>query len=229
MHKAKVADIFFSIQGEGIYAAKEQLFIRFYDCTYNCRFCDTRLTSYDKYTPLELYNLIKRVAPLFQQSYHSLCLTGGEPLLEKDFLKKFLKLIKYDGITTYLETNGILADALNELIDEIDIIAMDFKLPSSTAMKPFWLEHSRFLKIALRKKVFIKIVICAATKKEDLTAAIDLILNLRAEKTPLVLQPNFFELSKELLANIRLLKRYCSQYLDCVQVIPQLHKFTGVK
>ena len=225
MSKAKVADIFFSVQGEGVYAGIPQVFVRFYGCNLNCRFCDTRLSAYDKYTPLQLCQQVQR----FSQSYHSLCLTGGEPLLHKDFLQEFLRLIKYDGINTYLETNGILAEELSRVIDDIDIIAMDFKLPSSTGMGSLWPEHRRFLKVALKKEVFIKMVICSSTERMDIGEAISLILKLRAKKVPVVLQPNTFELSKELLAKTRRLEKYCSQWLSFVKVIPQLHRLRGVK
>ncbi len=223
MSKAKVADIFFSVQGEGIYAGSPQVFVRFYGCMCNCRFCDTHLTAYEKYTPLELYRSIKR----FTQDYHSLCLTGGEPLLQKDCLKGLLRLIKYDGITTYLETNGILVKEISELIDDIDIIAMDFKLPSSTGMVAYWPEHMRFLKVALKKDVFVKMVICSSTDPKDIDKAVSLILKAGAKKTPLILQPNFFELSRDLLAKTRELQKRCLRYLECVRVIPQLHKMSG--
>lgn len=225
MNKAKIADIFFSVQGEGIYAGSPQVFVRFYGCSLNCCFCDTSLTAYDKYTSLELYRRIKEMS----RPYHSLCLTGGEPLLQKDFLKEFLKLIKYDGITTYLETAGILADALDEVIEDIDIIAMDFKLPSSTGMEGYWTEHKRFLKIASRKEVFIKMVICSTTRQKDIEDAVNLVLKLKIKDIPVILQPNFFELSRELLARARILQRYCLKYLPEVKVVPQLHKMTGVR
>lgn len=223
--KAKVSDIFFSTQGEGIYVGSPQVFVRFYGCPIGCYFCDTVLTAFEKYTPLELYQEVKR----FTQPYHSLCLTGGEPLLYKDFLKQFLRLVKYDGITTYLETNGIMVEELAELIEDIDIIAMDFKLPSSTKVTAFWREHFRFLKAALAKNVFIKMVICSATEKEDLEQAIEIILQAGAKKVPVVLQPNSFELSKDLLAKARLWQKHCLKKLPSVKVIPQLHKMIGVK
>ena len=56
-----------------------------------------------------------------------------------------------------------------------------------------------------------------------------LMVKLGAKDIPLVLQPNFFELGRELLAKTRRLQKYCSQRLGCVKVIPQLHKITGVK
>jgi 7-carboxy-7-deazaguanine synthase len=223
--KAKVEDIFFSTQGEGIYAGCPQVFVRFYDCKWNCRFCDTSLTAYEKYSPFKLYNQIKR----FTQEYHSLCLTGGEPLLYKDFLKQFLRLIKYDGIPTYLETNGILADELSEIIDDIDIVAMDIKLPSSTGMGSYWKEHKRFLKAAAKKEVFVKMVICSDTELEDIDKAVHLIIKAGAKDIPVVLQPNSFELNKELLAYTRELEKYCLRHLSRVKVIPQLHKITRVK
>ncbi|MFH1245088.1 MAG: 7-carboxy-7-deazaguanine synthase QueE [Candidatus Omnitrophota bacterium] len=225
MKKAKVSDMFFSSQGEGIYAGVPQLFVRFYGCGFNCRFCDTALTAYEKYTALELYNRMKR----FTRQYHSLCLTGGEPLLQQEFLKEFLQLVKYDGVTTYLETNGILAEALGEVIDNIDIIAMDFKLPSSTGIREHWAQHRRFLKAALKKEVFVKMVITLATSREDIDEAINLILAVKARKVPVILQPDSFQLSRELLAEVRKWQKYLGQHLPRVEVIPQLHKITGVK
>ena len=140
-----------------------------------------------------------------------------------------MRLVKYDGIATYLETNGILADQLAELIDDIDIVAMDFKLPSSTGMAEYWPEHRRFLKTALKKKVFIKMVICRGTSRGDIDQAIKLLLQLKAKKVPVILQPNFFELDKELLAKLRSWQKYCRQRLSDVQVVPQLHKMIGIK
>lgn len=225
MKKAKVSDIFFSAQGEGVYAGVPQVFVRFYGCGFNCRFCDTALTTYEKYTSLGLYNHLKR----FTRQYHSLCLTGGEPLLQQEFLQEFLPLVKYDGARTYLETNGILADALNEVIDNVDIIAMDFKLPSSAGIREHWAQHRRFLRAALKKEVFIKMVITLSTSREDIAEAVKLILSVKAKRVPVVLQPDAFQLSRELLAIVGKWQRYLREYLPRVEVIPQLHKITGVK
>ena len=57
---------------------------------------------------------------------------------------------------SYLETNGTLPGELLKIIELIDIIAMDFKLPSSTGGKAYWHEHQEFLKLAMKSKVFWK-------------------------------------------------------------------------
>ncbi|MCM8763078.1 MAG: 7-carboxy-7-deazaguanine synthase QueE, partial [Candidatus Omnitrophica bacterium] len=76
--QAKIAEIFKSIQGEGIYQGREQVFVRFYGCNLKCQFCDTPLTHYEELRPEELLNRIN----IFGVDYHSLSLTGGEPLLQ---------------------------------------------------------------------------------------------------------------------------------------------------
>jgi len=131
--KAKIAEVFDSVQGEGLYLGERQIFVRFFDCNLNCSFCDTKPDRFTEYEPQELFQEIK----LYHQHYHSISFTGGEPLLYKDFLKEILKLTRRHGYKHYLETNGTLAAELEELIDHIDIVAMDLKLPSSTGLGNF--------------------------------------------------------------------------------------------
>ena len=56
------------------------------------------------------------------------CITGGEPLLQKDILS-FVKRIKEMGFLVKLDTNGSYPDALNTLLSEglLDYVAMDIK------------------------------------------------------------------------------------------------------
>jgi len=224
MTKAKIADIFESIQGEGIYAGVKQVFVRFFGCNLKCNFCDTKLSHYDKYSSLDLFNKIRKT----HKEFHSLCFTGGEPLLQKDFLKEILRLAKNDGYSTYLETNGTLADEFSEVKDDVDIVAMDIKLPSSTKDKNRWHEHRKFLSVARGKDIFIKMVICESTKKKDLKDALKLISGINPN-IPLVLQPNSNEYSKKLLKKIIDLQQFCLDHLADVRIMPQLHKFMGVK
>lgn len=221
MMKAKIVEIFKSIQGEGIYQGLKQVFVRFFGCNLDCAFCDTKLNSYQKMTLDEVLGEI-----LSYKNYHSVSLTGGEPLLQIDFLKELVKYLKKEDRIIYLETNGTLFDNLKEIIERVDIVAMDFKLPSSTGIRSFWNEHKQFLKIASGAKVFIKAVIGKTTRRDDLLKAIKMLIRLK-HNLPFVLQPqNPFE---DLLENkLEHFKAVCKDYNINVKVMFQLHKKLGV-
>jgi len=224
MLKGKISEIFESFQGEGLYLGERQLFVRFFGCNLSCKFCDTKLKKFTEYT---LQDLGRHLSG-YGSDYHSVAFTGGEPLLQKDFLKEALQLTRGQGFKNYLETNGTLADALEEVIDAVDIIAMDLKLPSSTSMQDFWQEHQRFLKIASRKEVFLKIVVCESTGDKDLLKAIILIRDVHPAAV-LVLQPNSYEDQgrlKQKLEDFRDISRENS-VISCI--IPQVHKVVGVR
>ena len=59
---------------------------------------------------------------------NGVCLTGGEPLLQKD-IQSFLQDIKALGYSVKLDTNGSDPDRLDRLIDKnlLDYVAMDIK------------------------------------------------------------------------------------------------------
>jgi len=221
--KGEIAEIFKSIQGEGIYVGIPQVFIRFYGCSFGCSFCDTRLNSYEEMSPLEL---LKKVNSL-NKGINCLSITGGEPLEQIDFLREFLILAKKENFKIHLETNGIFYNELNSIIDSVDIIAMDIKLPSSTGKEPFWEKHEKFLDIAEAKDLLVKIVICLSTIQEDLFKAMDLLT--KRKKIPLVLQPNTFELSEKLWDKIFQFQNIALKYLSDVRIIPQVHKLVRIR
>ena len=220
--KARIAEVFKSIQGEGIYQGITQVFVRFFGCNLKCEFCDTVM---DRYIEIDNAELLERV-----NSYgdcHSISLTGGEPLLQVDFLKEFTKVLKDQGTIVYLETNGTLPQNLEKVINFIDIIAMDFKLPYSTGLKEFWSQHQEFLKIARAKEVFIKLVIGKTTLLEDLQIASSIVKEIEADSA-FVLQPqNLFE--DILQKKIEYFREQCQQNNMNVKVISQMHKKIGVK
>jgi organic radical activating enzyme len=222
--KAKIAQVFYSVQGEGIYAGMAQVFVRFFGCNLNCRFCDTRLANFKEYSVLELSAILHD----FREEFDSVCFTGGEPLLHKEFLKDALILTRQKGLAAYLETNGTLFNELAQIIDYIDIIAMDWKLSSSTGLGDFTREHVEFLRIALRKEVFIKMVICDSTGIDDLAKAIEQIAKVDRD-IPLVLQPNYFELDSSLTDKLKRYQQMALRYIGDVRIIPQIHKILHIK
>lgn len=221
--KGRISEIFFSIQGEGIYAGEKQIFVRFAGCNLNCSYCDTKFDKYREYEPAMLLSEIES----FGRDFHSVSFTGGEPLLQKDFLRESLYLVKLSRYKTYLETNGTLPKSLDEIIDSVDIVAMDIKLPSSGGLNDFWQAHRDFLRIAQRREVFIKAVICVSTADKDVLAMYALLKEMNYSGT-VVLQPNSFEMDK-LNEQLALFKKYGQDYSFHICVIPQMHKLMGVR
>jgi 7-carboxy-7-deazaguanine synthase len=220
----KISEIFESIQGEGVYFGEWQVFVRFFGCNLSCKFCDTRLEHFKEYKPEELLSELKR----FKGSYHSVSFTGGEPLLQKDFLNEVLPRTRKAGFKNYLETNGTLPEALKEVIDAVDIVAMDIKLPSSTGLCGFWDAHRSFLSLISKKDHFIKIVISSFSEEDDLRTALKLINEVN-KKTTLVLQPDSFEGYSRVRKKIEKFRHVCRQGGLNVRVIPQIHKLMGIK
>ncbi|MDO8580709.1 MAG: 7-carboxy-7-deazaguanine synthase QueE, partial [Candidatus Omnitrophota bacterium] len=150
--KANILEIFSSIQGEGKYTGVSQVFVRFFECNMHCVWCDTPHSIGDTtrhYKEYDLESLVKEIDALWTSAHHSISLTGGEPLLQADVIAQLIPHLKRAGRKVYLETNGILPEALQQVISGIDVVAMDIKLPSSTGCQSYWPEHEAFLKIAL--------------------------------------------------------------------------------
>jgi len=230
--KAEIIDIFSSLQGEGIFLGAKQIFVRFKKCNLACIFCDEpRDAKAKEYSSLELISEIKFL-DLSKGPHHSVSLTGGEPLLYTEFLKIFLKLLKKQNFKSYLETNGTLPEELSRIIEFIDIIAMDFKLPSSTGAREYWDEHLDFLKIAIAKRVFVKAVVTPATTKQDVERAVTIIKKVK-DNIPLILQPATPVKTNDKIVDNGALMGFLEigsrNKLENIRVIPQIHKILNVK
>jgi organic radical activating enzyme len=227
--KAKISEIFKSIQGEGKYLGVLQVFVRFFGCRLACKMCDTpqgKDPSYGfkEYTGQDLFRQVRSLA----DNIHSVSLSGGEPLEQSKFLEHFLPLLQAEGRKTYLETNGILFEQLQSVIGSLDIIAMDMKLPSATGQKAFWQQHQRFLDIAQQRDVFIKTVITLETELKDVACAAKLASDVN-RGIVFILQPNDFELSEKLLCLCQKAHAVAAEYLNDVRIITQMHKKLGIR
>jgi len=121
----KVNEIFYSIQGEGTLIGIPMVFVRFTGCNLRCTWCDTKY-AWEEGKEMSMEEIIGEI-----RKYKSnwVCLTGGEPLLQKDIYKLIDRLINL-GYRVLLETNGSLS--LEDLpCEEQLIVDMDIKTPSS--------------------------------------------------------------------------------------------------
>jgi organic radical activating enzyme len=225
MTSGRIEEIFESIQGEGLYLGERQVFVRLFGCNLGCSYCDTEQASFTEYGPHELFD---EIVSLYGKNYHSISFTGGEPLLQKDFLKEVLKLTHPLLIRNYLETNGTLPEALEELVVYLDIISMDIKLPSSTGIfEDFWDRQREFLKIASKKNVFVKMVICDTTTVDDVAQAVRIIRQTNPGAM-LVLQPDTFS-PVDLTPKLETFKELSRREQVTACVIPQVHRFAGIR
>lgn len=233
MITARISELFSSLQGEGLYWGRKQIFLRFYACNMKCIYCDEEEKTFRGiYEEIDVPTLRNRVLLLEETEgpHHSISLTGGEPLLYTDFLKELLPLLKSDGFLLYLETNGTYPGPLRELIEWFDIIAMDIKLPTATRDRPFWDEHRRFLEIGRTRELFVKIVVTKETALSEMERAIEEIG--RVDKNiPLILQPvtPYGEIQETISKpDLFRLEKRAREVLRNVRILPQLHKLVGI-
>lgn len=224
-NKTKIKEIFTSIQGEGIYIGVKQLFIRFCGCNLDCDYCDESEIPTDttlEFSPEELKNYIE---DFNIKSIHSISLTGGEPLIWADFLAEFLPLQKNK---IYLETNATLKDNLEKIIQNVDIISADIKLPSASGIENSFAVHDEFFKVAKKydKEIFAKVVFDENILNDEISHCLKL-----AEKycLPLILQPKTVE--NNVLINpekiLQIFDKFSCTYPN-TRLIPQVHKFLGL-
>ncbi|MCL6477782.1 MAG: 7-carboxy-7-deazaguanine synthase QueE [Peptococcaceae bacterium] len=237
---AFIREIYSSVQGEGPYIGCRQVFIRFDGCNLNCRYCDTgrpgekttgqveaaagKRTFVEVKNPLSPQEVIKAAKRLFFFSpHHSVSVTGGEPLLQADFLKELLPGLKRLGMGIYLETNGTLPEKLKQLIGLVDIISMDIKLPGTAGCPPLWDDHARFLSVAREAKVFVKIVVDDFSPVPEFERAVELVAGVDTG-IMLVVQP-MTRNGRCVLSPGRALEfqDMGSRRLASVRIIPQAH------
>ena len=176
----KVCEIFYSIQGEGELAGYPTIFIRLTGCNLRCRYCDTEYAFYEG-KEMGIDDIIERI-----KGYRSryVCITGGEPLLQREVLDLMETLLE-DGYIVSLETNGSISleDVCMRLGKYGDsfIISMDIKCPSSGMSERMRLENIDLL----RENDQLKFVVL---DEDDYNYAKDIISRYRP-RCKIIIQP----------------------------------------
>ncbi|HUK99241.1 MAG TPA: 7-carboxy-7-deazaguanine synthase QueE [Nitrospirota bacterium] len=246
MKRAYLQEIFSSIQGEGPWIGERHIFVRFMGCDIHCRYCDTSAAIHSEnnepgpnfcstqiaaddfrfnhvHNPVSSSDLFEYCSRLVipGPSRPTVSLTGGEPLLHSDFLLEWLPLAK-KTFKIYLETNGIHAAAMHDISRMVDVVSMDFKLPSATGLRPFWEEHKHFLLAAKGKTIFIKAVVTGDTNQDDIMISARIIAQFDSS-IPLVIQPAGGPLAPA-SSMLVTLQEAALRLIPNVRVIPQAHK-----
>lgn len=246
MQTAKIDEIFTSIQGEGPWLGQRQIFVRFAGCDIACRYCDTPAAGQgggtrtcraqktaafpereDIPASLSPEQLSTRCSRLIIPGPRKpvLSLTGGEPLLQHSFLSVWLPQVK-STYTIYLETNGIHHRQMKSLTNVIDIVSMDFKLPTATGLRSFWDEHKKFLAACRETKLFVKAVVTAGSSREDILMSARLIAEYDAT-VPLIIQPAGGPFAPESAVLVDF-QNAALGVIEDVRIIPQAHKMLNL-
>ncbi|MFV0538168.1 MAG: pyruvate formate-lyase-activating protein [Dysgonomonas sp.] len=99
-------------------------------CPLRCLYChnpDTWKTNESKYvlTPEEVFLEIEKVR-MFTKG--GITISGGEPLLQAEFILELFRICKANNIHTAIDTSGIyLNDKVKEVLDYTDLILLDIK------------------------------------------------------------------------------------------------------
>ena len=99
-------------------------------CPLRCIFCHNPETwdingKSVSYTPKELVDKILRYKPYFANN-GGVTFSGGEPLMQKEFLIECLKLLKKEGIHTCIDTAGSITNC-EEILKYTDLVLLDIK------------------------------------------------------------------------------------------------------
>lgn len=120
----KIAEIFYSIQGEGKLAGTPSVFIRTSGCNLRCVWCDTPYASWKpEGEAMSIDQILDRVS---DHATTHVVLTGGEPLIEPD-VPALTHRLREEGYHITIETAGtVWADVA------CDLMSISPKLGNST-------------------------------------------------------------------------------------------------
>jgi 7-carboxy-7-deazaguanine synthase len=157
-----ITEIFYSLQGEAKDVGIPTVFVRLTGCPLRCNYCDTTY-AFKGNNPLSIGSVLAEVK---QYNTNYVCVTGGEPLAQKNCLK-LLDVLTDNNYKISLETSGSID--ISPVNSGVSIV-MDLKTPSSTEC-----HQNRYENIALlREKDQLKFVIA---NRDDFDWCCDMLEN----------------------------------------------------
>ena len=196
----RICELFYSIEGEGLWTGLPSSVIRLAGCNLKCDYCDTKFSSWwDNDT--EIINIQQAITRIEAFPVHRLSITGGEPLFRSaEELEEVMQLIKYFTMNhdylVKIETNATLYN------DRLGVYPIFWSLsPKLKGMGK--VSHVNYEVIGkyldrnyVNEKVQLKFVVGARnannTMEEDLTEIKNLIKAFPTTQTcqvPIILQP----------------------------------------
>ncbi|NGY04237.1 7-carboxy-7-deazaguanine synthase QueE [Solimonas terrae] len=121
--RLKITEIFLSVQGESSSVGWPTVFVRLTGCPLRCHYCDTAYAFHGG----QWMSLDEIVAEVGRLGARHVCVTGGEPLAQKNCLPLLTRLCDA-GHRVSLETSGAIDIAG---VDPRVVRVLDIKTPAS--------------------------------------------------------------------------------------------------
>ena len=182
----KIAELFYSVQGEGSLVGVPSVFIRTSGCNLRCAWCDTPYTSWQpEGTDLELEQILDEVAA---HPTRHVVVTGGEPMIAPDIIALTGRL-RQRGMHITVETAGTVFAPV-----ACDLMSISPKLANSTPLDPRWSgQHERLriqpavlAELMARYEYQLKFVMA---RPDDLDEVRRLVEMLSADRERVILMP----------------------------------------
>lgn len=231
--KARIFEVFTSIEGEGIFCGTKTLFVRMAGCPFKCFWCDTEQAlppgSGTEYGMDEARGLIDG---RLEKNTFKVNFTGGEPLVQHEAVAALAEHVRSRGVRTYLESSCYDSGRFAFVLPHIDLVKVEFKTADSEFVGSqkhggYVLEAAKCLRLALEagRQAYVKVVVSSRTARSEFAALADRIFE--AGRVPgFAIQPAHGEAAPPLEL---LMEFYDLVAPRCpgVRVIPQLHKALG--
>jgi 7-carboxy-7-deazaguanine synthase len=181
----KIAELFYSLQGEGTLIGVPSVFIRTSGCNLRCAWCDTPYTSWQpEGADLTLEQILDEVKA---HPAHHVVVTGGEPMIAPDIIALTERLRALRMHIT-IETAGTVFQPV-----ACDLMSISPKLSNSTPSGNWASQHDRLriqpetlLQLMARYPYQLKFVI---EKPADLHEVRELTAALNADRGNVILMP----------------------------------------
>jgi 7-carboxy-7-deazaguanine synthase len=205
-HILKTAEIFASLQGEGLRQGEPTLFVRLSGCNLRCPFCDTK-RAWKGGRNATCEQIAARLDRLRRTNPAAwVVLTGGEPLMQN--VEPLVRLLKKNGYQIQIETNGHYYR---------DLPGVSWYTVSPKP--PDYIYHPRYKTLARE----VKLVAC-----RELSLAV--VLRIRDEfpaRTPLLIQPESNKPDSRAKA-LRLVRSAALEGRTNVRLSLQMHRILAI-
>jgi 7-carboxy-7-deazaguanine synthase len=181
----KIAELFYSVQGEGSLVGVPSFFIRTSGCNLRCAWCDTPYTSWEpEGVELSLDRILDEVKA---HPARHVVVTGGEPMIQPEILP-LCERLRATGLHITMETAGTVFKPV-----ACDLMSISPKLSNSTPAGNWAAQHDRLrinlealTQLMARYEYQLKFVMASPGDVEELRP---LLVLLEAEPSRVILMP----------------------------------------